>query len=58
VTLTVGQVSETVTVEALAAALQTDRSDVRAEMTQQTLAKIAVPIGRLLQAVRDLGGAQ
>src|SRR4030081_1463441 len=32
-TLTVGQVSETVTVEALAAALQTDRSDVRAEMT-------------------------
>ena len=49
VTLTVGQVSETVTVEALAAALQTDRSDVRAEMTQQTLTNIPVPIGRNYQ---------
>jgi hypothetical protein len=38
VTLTVGQVSETVAVIASAAALQTDRADVRAEMTQQTLA--------------------
>ena len=49
VTLTVGQVSETVAVVASAAALQTDRSDVRAEMTQQTLANVPVPIGRNYQ---------
>ncbi|PWU05464.1 MAG: hypothetical protein C5B51_14470 [Terriglobia bacterium] len=49
VTLTVGQLSETVAVIASAAALQTDRSDVRAEMTQQTLANVPVPIGRNYQ---------
>jgi hypothetical protein len=49
VTLTVGQISESVTVEALAAALQTDRSDVRAEMTQNTLSNVPVPIGRNYQ---------
>jgi len=49
VILTVGLVNETVAVVASAAALQTDRADIRAEMTQQTLANVPVPIGRNYQ---------
>ncbi|MCX6613571.1 MAG: carboxypeptidase-like regulatory domain-containing protein, partial [Acidobacteria bacterium] len=40
--LTVGQVSESVTIEANAAVLQTDRSEVRAEITSKTLTELPV----------------
>src|SRR5439155_1400350 len=39
VTLTVGQITENVTVEASAAALQTDRAEIRSEVTGNTLNK-------------------
>ncbi len=51
VTLTVGQVNETVTVAASAAALQTDRAEIRSDVTGSTLANIPVPIGRNYQMV-------
>ena len=51
VTLTVGQVTETVLVEALAATLQTDRSEIRSDVSGNTLANIPVPIGRNYQMV-------
>jgi hypothetical protein len=49
VTLTVGQVTESVTVAASAAALQTDRSEIRSDVNQNTLANVPVPIGRNYQ---------
>ncbi len=45
----VGAVSETITVEATSAALQTDRSEVRTEMTSKQLVNLPVPIGRNYQ---------
>jgi len=49
VTLTVGQITENVTVEASAAALQTDRAEIRSEVTGNTLINLPVPIGRNYQ---------
>ena len=49
--LTVGQVSESVTIEANAAVLQTDRSEVRAEITSKTLTELPVANGRNYQAL-------
>jgi hypothetical protein len=49
VSLTVGQVSETVTVEANAAVLQTDRAEVRQEVTETQLKNLPVPLGRNYQ---------
>ena len=48
-TLNVGQVSETVTVEAVAATLQTDRAEVRQEVTEKQLKNLPVPLGRNYQ---------
>jgi len=45
VTLTVGRVTESVTVEATAAALQTDRAEIRSDVTGNTLTNVPVPIG-------------
>ena len=47
--LTVGQVSETVTVEAAAVTLQTDRAEVRHEVTETHLKNLPVPLGRNYQ---------
>jgi hypothetical protein len=47
--LEVGQVVDTVNVTADAGLLQTDRSEVRAELTSQTLLNIPVPAGRNYQ---------
>src|SRR5436309_8339416 len=49
VTLTVGPVTESVTVEATAAALQTDRAEIRSDVTRNTLTNVPVPIGRNYQ---------
>ena len=49
VTLTVGQVTENLTVEASVAALQTDRAEIRSEVTGNTLINLPVPIGRNYQ---------
>ena len=49
VALSVGQVNQTVTVEAQAGTLQTDRADVRSEITNDILANVPVPIGRNYQ---------
>jgi hypothetical protein len=49
VTMPLGQLSETVTVEAQAATLQTDRSDVRAEIPTKVLEDVPVPLGRVYQ---------
>lgn len=49
--LTVGQVSESVTVEANAAVLQTDRAEVRQEITAKTLVDLPVANGRNYQAL-------
>src|SRR5213593_3713952 len=49
VTLTVGPVTESVTVEATAAALQTDRAEIRSDITGNTLINVPVPIGRNYQ---------
>ncbi|MDZ7640032.1 MAG: TonB-dependent receptor [Bryobacterales bacterium] len=49
--LSVGQVSETVTVESSAAALQTDRAEVRAEIASKTLTELPVPGQRNYQAL-------
>ena len=45
----VGTVSETVTVGAEAAALQTDRAEIRSEMSQNVIANVPVPVGRNYQ---------
>ena len=47
--LEVGQVTEVVTVEANAATLQTDRAEVRQEVTETTLRNVPVPLGRNYQ---------
>ncbi len=49
VTLTVGQLTDSVTVEASTAALQTDRAEIRSEVTGNTLINVPVPIGRNYQ---------
>ncbi|MDX2268143.1 MAG: carboxypeptidase-like regulatory domain-containing protein [Bryobacter sp.] len=49
--LTVGQVNESVTVEANAAVLQTDRAEVRNELTAKQLIDIPVTNGRNYQAL-------
>jgi hypothetical protein len=49
ISLEVGQVSETVSVTADAALLQTDRAEVRAELTSQTLLNLPIPPGRNYQ---------
>lgn len=51
VKLTVGQVSESVTIEANAALLQTDRAEVRQEITAKTLTELPVANGRNYQAL-------
>ncbi len=57
VTLKVGAVTETVTVAAETAALQTDRSEVRAEISSNQLTNLPVPLGRNYQQLfRTLPG--
>ena len=48
-TLPVGAVSEAVTVEAASAALQTDSSSVKAEVTSRELQNVTMPVGRNYQ---------
>ncbi len=52
--LEVGQVSEQVTVSASAAALQTDRSDTRAEISSQTVVELPLPAYRNYQSMINL----
>jgi hypothetical protein len=52
--LDVGQVSERVTVEASAAALQTDRSDTRAEITSRAVVELPLPAYRNYQSMINL----
>ncbi len=49
VTLQLGAVAETVEVNAATQVLQTDRSEVRAEITSQTFQNLPVPLGRNYQ---------
>src|SRR5436305_4542051 len=49
VSLSVGAVSENVTVSAQAASLQSDRADVRSELSGKVLESLPVPIGRNYQ---------
>jgi hypothetical protein len=49
--LQLGAVAESVQVEATAAALQTDRSEVRAEVSSQTFQNLPVPVGRNYQNI-------
>lgn len=49
VALTVGQVSENITVSADATVLQTDKAEVRDELNIKSLANVPVPIGRNYQ---------
>ncbi|MEZ5391969.1 MAG: TonB-dependent receptor [Bryobacterales bacterium] len=49
VTLEIGQVTETVEVSAAAAMLQTDRAEVRQEVTEKQLKNLPVPLGRNYQ---------
>jgi hypothetical protein len=51
VTLKVGGITETVTVTGAAAALQTDRSEVRAEVASAALENLPVPPGRNYQSL-------
>ncbi|MEJ7605864.1 MAG: carboxypeptidase-like regulatory domain-containing protein [Bryobacteraceae bacterium] len=56
-TLQVGSVTETVQISAQAAILQTDRSEVRAEVTTKSLENLPVPPGRNYQQIfRTLPG--
>ena len=52
--LEVGQVSDKVTVEATAAALQTDRSDTRAELSAKTVVELPLPAYRNYQSLINL----
>jgi len=57
IALEVGQVSETVSVTADAVLLQTDRAEVRSELTSQTLLNLPIPPGRnYQQLLRALPG--
>src|SRR5262249_45587712 len=49
VVLKIGQVSESVTVGAQTASLQSDRADVRTDLTTQALSSLPVPLGRNYQ---------
>ena len=49
VTMNVGEVNQTVTVSAQAAALQTDRADVHTDLNSQLLGNLPVPVGRNYQ---------
>ncbi len=49
VTLEVGEVSESVTIEANAVSLQADRAEVRHEIGKSTLENVPVPVGRNYQ---------
>src|SRR5688572_22157835 len=53
VTLEVGAVTETVTVTGLTPMLQTDRAEVRAEITEAELQDLPVPLGRNYQHLFD-----
>ncbi len=52
--LEVGQISEQVTVSASAAALQTDRSDTRSEISSQTVVELPLPAYRNYQSMINL----
>src|SRR5262249_31539716 len=55
--LRVGALSESVTVSAEAAVLQTDRSEVRSEIVSRDMANLPVPLGRNYQQLfRTLAG--
>lgn len=57
VTLQLGSVAETVLVTAQSPLLQTDRSEVRSEVTSKTLTNLPVPLGRNYQQIfRSLPG--
>lgn len=57
ISLEVGQVSETISVTADAVLLQTDRAEVRAELTSQKLLNLPIPPGRNYQQLfRSLPG--
>ncbi len=49
ITLEVGDISETITVTSESALLQTDRAEVRAEMTEEKFINLPVPLGRNYQ---------
>src|ERR1041384_2829675 len=51
VVLRIGEVSETVTVQANAAVLQTDSGEVRHQLDSTDLSKIPVPVGRNYQSL-------
>ena len=51
VTLQIGQVSESVTVQATASTLQTDRAEIRAEVTTKELLNLPTPPGRNYQSL-------
>ena len=51
VTLSVGRVSQSVTVSAQASVLQSDRADVRSDLTTQTLNNLPLPLGRNYQMI-------
>jgi hypothetical protein len=50
-TLSVGQVSQNVTVSAQASVLQTDRADVRSDLSAKSLTNLPIPLGRNYQQV-------
>ena len=52
--LEVGQVTEKVTISAIAAALQTDRSDTRAELNARTVVEMPLPAYRNYQSLINL----
>ena len=54
ITLELGAVNESVSVSAAAATLQTDRAEVRAELTSKTLQNLPVPPGRNYQGLFGL----
>ena len=57
VSLKVGEITESVTVSAEAAALQTDRSEVRSEISGKEMVSLPVPLGRNYQQLfRTLAG--
>jgi hypothetical protein len=51
VTMELGEVTETVTVEASSVQLQTDRAEVRAQVTEESLQNLPIPPGRNYQAL-------
>lgn len=54
VTLQVGEITETITVSAQTALLQTDRAEVRAELDETLLENLPVPLGRNYQKLFGL----